>query len=261
MRNTGANTISASDDFNQRLENLISRAQQRSGLSYETFVRSITENAFRSIVVWSESDLERLLVACEALQLSPVGREIFAMKGPDQGSGLRLAIGLEGWLRLMDQHPAFDGMRFTESEELEDGVPSWIECTIFRRDRRVAMSAKEYLSEVRRTEGAWLTHPRRMLRHKALVQCARLAFGLPSVASGLYHEELNLTPKPANGRSASVMPKSVNDSSHDESSGQPQDIGKQSTVDNGKHARKRTVQGPSSTKQLLHALSITAPAG
>jgi len=261
MRNTGTNTISASDDFTQRLENLISRAQQRSGLSYETFVRSITESAFRSIVVWSESDLERLLVACETLQLSPVGREIFAMKGPDQGGGVKFAIGLDGWLRLMDQHPAYDGMRFTESEELEEGVPSWIECTIFRSDRRVAMSAKEYLSEARRTEGAWLTHPRRMLRHKALIQCARLAFALPSVASVVYHEELELTSKPANGGSSLSMPGSINETSDGACSGQPHDTGTKTTVRGGKKVHERTAQGPSSTVQLLKVLSVTAPVG
>lgn len=261
MRNTGANTISSSTDFNQRLDNLITRAQQRSGLSYETFVRSVTENAFRMITVWNESDLERLLVACEVLQLSPVSTEIFAIKAPDQGGSVKFAIGLDGWMRLMEQHPAYDGMRFTESEELMDGVPSWIECTIYRRDRRVAMSAKEYLFEARRAEGAWLTHPRRMLRHKALVQCARLTFALPSMATALYHGDLNLPPKSTNCGSASRMRESDVESSPKENSGQTQDTDKQSTADKCKQARARTAQGPSSTKQLLHALSITATEG
>ena len=34
------------------------------------------------------------------------------------------------------------------------------------------------MAETRTNSPAWLSHPRRMLRHKALVQCARLAFGL-----------------------------------------------------------------------------------
>jgi hypothetical protein len=36
--------------------------------------------------------------------------------------------------------------------------------------------------EVHTNQGAWLTHPRRMLRHKTMVQCARVCFGL----SGIY---------------------------------------------------------------------------
>ena len=35
--------------------------------------------------------------------------------------------------------------------------------------------------EVRGLSAAWITHPTRMLRHKAMVQCARLAFGLTGV--------------------------------------------------------------------------------
>jgi len=33
--------------------------------------------------------------------------------------------------------------------------------------------------------GPWKSHPRRMLRHKALIQCARLAFGY----TGIYDED------------------------------------------------------------------------
>ena len=35
--------------------------------------------------------------------------------------------------------------------------------------------------EVRGNSAAWLTQPRRMLRHKAMIQWARLAFGLVGV--------------------------------------------------------------------------------
>lgn len=253
-------TTSTCADFNQRLETLISRAQQRSGLSHETFVRCITENAFRSIFVWSEYDMERLLVACEALQLSPVGREVFAIKGPDQRSGIQIVIGLDGWLRLMDQHPAFEGIQFIESEELEEGVPSWIECTIYRRDRRKPISAKEYLSESRRAEGAWLTHPRRMLRNKSLVQCARLAFALPSLASGVYQEELNLTSITGKESPKSQTLESHGDSSTNSGSSITQDTAIHKIVGSPNSAHKNTAHGPSSTQQLLEALAKTSPA-
>ena len=51
--------------------------------------------------------------------------------------------------------------------------------------------------------GPWKTHPKRMLRHKAMIQCARLAFGF----TGIYdqdeadrivetqREQVNVTPK------------------------------------------------------------------
>jgi len=169
---------------NTTLSDVIERALSRSGMSYGTFVRCVTQNAFRSLVVWSEADMERLLLTCEALGLSPVGRDVYAVQ-PSSGAGVLIAVGVDGWSRIVNQHTQFDGMEFEESEDLVGGVPSWIRCTIHRRDRRVPMSVKEYLCEAVRDTGAWQSHPRRMLRHKAMVQCARLAFELPA-SSGIY---------------------------------------------------------------------------
>jgi phage recombination protein Bet len=166
------------------LSDVIDRAVGKSGMSYGTFVRCVTQNAFRSLVVWSEADMERLLLTCEALGLSPVGRDVYAVQSESR-EGVLIAVGVDGWSRIVNQHPQYDGMEFEESQELESGVPTWIRCTIHRRDRRVAMSVKEYLCEAFRDTGAWQTHPRRMLRHKAMVQCARLAFELPTI-SGVY---------------------------------------------------------------------------
>jgi hypothetical protein len=53
----------------------------------------------------------------------------------------------------------------------------WIECTIWRKDRGKPVTIREYLDECLRDTGPWKSHPRRMLRHKAIIQCARVAFG------------------------------------------------------------------------------------
>lgn len=164
---------------NSTLSAAIKRALARSGMSYSSFVRCITQNAFSSLVVWGEADMERLLLTCEALGLSPVERDVYATR-KTSGAGLQISVSIDGWSRIVNKHPQFDGMEFEESEELVGGVPKWIRCTIHRRDRRVAMSVKEYLCESVRDTGAWQTHPRRMLRHKVMVQCARLAFELPA---------------------------------------------------------------------------------
>ena len=41
------------------------------------------------------------------------------------------------------------------------------------------------MSECSRDIGPWKTHPKRMLRHKAMIQCARLAFGF----TGIYDQD------------------------------------------------------------------------
>jgi PAS domain-containing protein len=50
-------------------------------------------------------------------------------------------------------------------------------CIIYRKDRSHPVKVTEYLSECKRAVKPWQSHPKRMLRHKSLIQCARLAFG------------------------------------------------------------------------------------
>jgi hypothetical protein len=158
------------------------RSVQRSGMSPESFVHALTRTSLSSLVMWSQLDLETLLLAAERHGLDPLGREVFLVREGDAlDEQAVLVVGVDGWSRVLNAHKKFAGMQFRESEELLDGVPAWIECTLHRWDRRVPTSVREDLSEVRGTSLAWLTHPRRMLRHKALVQCARLAFGLVGV--------------------------------------------------------------------------------
>ena len=152
----------------------------RSGMSEEGFVGALTQTSLSRLDSWSLPDLERLLTASLKYNLSPVGREIFLCPDP-LGRAPLLVVGVDGWSRILNDHEQFAGMRFKESDELNDGVPVWIECAIYRRDRRVATAVREYLCEVRGASSAWITHPRRMLRHKAMVQCARIAFGLGEI--------------------------------------------------------------------------------
>jgi len=151
-------------------------------MSPESFVQALSQTSLSQLSAWSQADLETLLLAAERHGLSPLGREIFLVRSGDQLSDPPLlVIGVDGWSKVLNGHKKFAGMQFQEAEELIDGVPAWIECTIHRWDRRVPTRVREYLCEVRGNSLPWLTHPRRMLRHKALVQCARLAFGLVGV--------------------------------------------------------------------------------
>ena len=87
-------------------------------------------------------------------------------------------ITIDGWSKLINNHPAFKGISFTESTELVGGIPAWMECTIYRNDRVVPIEVKEYLCEIQTEHSIWKDMPRRMLRHRVIAQCARLAFGV-----------------------------------------------------------------------------------
>jgi phage recombination protein Bet len=132
--------------------------------------------------------LDRLLLLAERLGLDPLSNEIYATEVvPESGKKPRIffVVGVDGWSKIINAHPQFDGMRFVESAPGGDELPQYFECTIFRKDRKVATSIREYMYEAHTSQGAWLTHPRRMLRHKAMVQCARTYFGL----GGLYEPD------------------------------------------------------------------------
>jgi phage recombination protein Bet len=119
-----------------------------------------------------------LLVVADQYQLNPFTRELFAF--PQGQATIVPMISVDGWSRIINQHPQCDGVDF----ELHND-PVAITCTIYRRDRSHPTRVTEYLAECKRNTGPWNSHPMRMLRHKALIQCARLAFGL----GGIYDED------------------------------------------------------------------------
>jgi phage recombination protein Bet len=164
--------------------NIVDRSVLRSGLSYDSFVRLLIQSALSRLTIWTQADLDRLLMLSERLGLDPLNNEIYATEiSPDSGKKARIVfvVGVDGWSKIINSHPQFDGMKFVESSPGDDELPLYFECTIFRKDRKVATSVREYMYEAHTGQGAWLTHPRRMLRHKAMVQCARICFGLSGV--------------------------------------------------------------------------------
>ena len=88
---------------------------------------------------------------------------------------------------MINEHPQFGGISLRESSELSEGIPNWIECTIYRHDRLIPVVIKEYLEEVKTEHPSWQRMPRRMLRHRVIQQCARLAFGIS--ASDLFESK------------------------------------------------------------------------
>jgi phage recombination protein Bet len=119
-----------------------------------------------------------LLVVADQYNLNPWLKEIYAF--PDQKGGIVPLVSVDGWTRIINEHQQLSGFGFEYDDEGQ-----WVECIIERKDRSQPIRVREYLSECRRNTGPWGTHPQRMLRHKALIQCARLAFGF----GGIYDED------------------------------------------------------------------------
>ncbi len=118
-----------------------------------------------------------LMVANEH-QLNPLTKEIYAF--PAKGGGIQPIVGVDGWARIMNSHPQFDGIEF-EDEVDEKGEIYRITAVIYRKDRSHPTRVTEYMGECKRNTDTWKNWPARMLRHKAMIQCCRIAFGFTSI--------------------------------------------------------------------------------
>jgi hypothetical protein len=116
-----------------------------------------------------------LLRIAKEHQLDPLKEEVALALYED--THWQAYITVEGYSKILNHHPAFDGIAFTQSEELTNGIPHWMECTIYRKDRSQPIVVREYFEEVKGEQTIWQKMPRRMLRHRVMAQCARLAVG------------------------------------------------------------------------------------
>jgi len=114
-----------------------------------------------------------LLRMIQSLHLDPLCEEIGFTQYED--GHWQVFVTIEGCSKLLNQHPQFNGLVFNQADTLVEGIPEWIECSIYRRDRIMPITVREYLMEVRGENPIWQKMPRRMLRHRALQQCVRLA--------------------------------------------------------------------------------------
>lgn len=157
------------------------RMSSRYGVDADKMLTTLKATCFKGDV--SNEQMMALLVVADQYDLNPWTKEIFAF--PGQGGAIVPVVGVDGWSRIINSHPQFDGVDFMDGELNNRSIPTWIECRIHRKDRTHAVSVKEYFDEVVRDTGPWKSHPRRMLRHKALIQAARLAFGF----AGIYDQD------------------------------------------------------------------------
>lgn len=137
---------------------------------------TLKATAFKSNVQVSDDQMTALLIVANQYGLNPWTKEIYAF--PDKG-GIVPVVGVDGWSRIMNTHDQFDGMEFKQDDQS-------CTCIIYRKDRSHPTSATEYMDECKRDNSpAWKSHPRRMLRHKAMIQSVRLAFGF----TGIYDQD------------------------------------------------------------------------
>lgn len=137
-------------------------------------IETLKATAFKGQV--SDAQMTALMVVANQYALNPWTKEIYAF--PDKNNGIVPVVGVDGWSRIINSHAQFDGIEFEQDDQS-------CTCIIFRKDRNRPIKVTEWMAECKRGTGPWQTHPKRMLRHKAMIQCARLAFGY----GGIYDQD------------------------------------------------------------------------
>lgn len=128
------------------------------------------------------AEISTFLAIAKQYKLNPLTKEIYAF--PGKSGGIQPIVSIDGWLKIINSHPQYNGMEFSDSWG-DDGNIRAITCRIYRKDREHPTETTEYLAECRRNTDPWKQWPVRILRHKATIQAARYAFGF----SGIYDQD------------------------------------------------------------------------
>ena len=218
--------------------------------------------------VVSDHQMIALMIVAQQYGLNPWTKEIYAY--PDKQNGIVPVVSVDGWSRIVNDNDKLDGIEFRYSEQTLQHkgklAHEWIECIITRKDRTKPTVVREYFDEVCRTlnfPSPWDTHPKRMHRHKALIQCARVAFGFGGIYDQDEAERIveidaqtgEILPKPLNGKPAleyltdEAFEKIVSDTINKET-GEIIKMRWRSAVQNGKITAEKVID-TISTRSLL----------
>lgn len=156
-------------------------------------------NAFDSVIMntlmpkgATKENVAAFLVVANEYGLNPLTKEIYAF--PTQGGAIQPVVSVDGWINLANSHPQCDGI---ELEDIFDNKGEFIavKSTIHRKDRKFPTIVTEYLRECYKDTPQWKQKPRRMTRHRALIQGSRIAFGFAGIVDhDEYERMVDITP-------------------------------------------------------------------
>ena len=128
-----------------------------------------------------------LLVVAETYGLNPFIRQIFAFRS--KAGTVVPVVSIDGWLSILNRQPDYDGLSVAFSDKMikmgSRELPESCTVTINRKSMSKPIVVSEYMAECYGASEIWAKWPHRMLRHKAIIQAVRIAFGI----GGIYDEE------------------------------------------------------------------------
>lgn len=183
---------------------LLQQLAERYGVAPDVFKRTVSAVAMPQ--PHTEEELISCLIVANEHDLNPLTKEIHFMRA--KTGQIQPIVGVDGWVKKLNTHPQFNGMKFDYEWAGKDGKQLVaVTCTIYRKDREHPVVVTEFMAECARLPAqgkgpnAWSLTPSRMLRHRALIQGTRYAIGFGGVMDldefERWQEMKDITPKPA----------------------------------------------------------------
>ena len=165
-------------------KNALQSLAARLEVSPEGLKSTLMKTAFKECK--NDADFISAVIVANTYGLNPLLGEIYAF--PSKGGGVKPIVPVDGWISLVNRRKEeYDGVElienFGEKENVSKTKVDSITATFHLKNREHPVVVTEYMEECYDgTKGPWKKWPRRMLRHKAYIQGARIAFGF----SGIY---------------------------------------------------------------------------
>ncbi len=124
----------------------------------------------------TDAQFKMFVEVCKQTGLNPFLKEIWYV--PSVG----VMAGRDGYLRVANEHPQFDGME-TYVERDEKGIPLKAVCKVWRKDRGHPITCEAWYSEYRKNSNVWQTYPSAMISKVAEVLALKRSFSINGIVT------------------------------------------------------------------------------
>ncbi len=124
----------------------------------------------------TDAQFRMFIEVCKSTGLNPFLKEIWYV--PSVG----VMAARDGYLRVANQHPQFDGME-TRVERDDKNIPIKAVCTVWRKDRGHPIISEAFYNEYRKGGNVWQTYPSAMIAKVAEVLALKRSFAINGVVT------------------------------------------------------------------------------
>lgn len=150
----------------------------RLNVSRDALIDTLKKTAFKECR--NDAEFMAAVVVAQTYNLNPLVGEVYVF--PSKKGGVTPIVPIDGWISLVNRQPNNDGVELIENRGGEGKVES-VTAKFFMKDKSHPVVVTEYMDECFQAgKTPWEKWPIRMLRHKAYIQGARVAYGF----SGIY---------------------------------------------------------------------------